>query len=81
MPMNTDELIEFNGNHFNADARLPEATAESLQLRCKAAYLATFIARCKGKRLVLFIAKRILGNVPTSIDVTNVVILTLSFEG
>jgi hypothetical protein len=80
MVMYTDGLIEFNRNLVNGEARLLTATAESLQLRCKAAYLTTFTARCKGKRLVLFIAKRILGNVPTSIDVADLVVLTHSCE-
>jgi len=78
--MYTDGLIEFNRNHFDREARLLTATAESLQLRCEAAYLAMFIARYKDKHLVLLIAKRVKGNVPTGIDVANAVVLTLSFE-
>jgi hypothetical protein len=80
MAMYTDGLIEFNRNNFDAETRLLTATAESLRLRCKAEYLATFIAGCKAERLVLFIAQRILGNAHTSIDVANAVVLTLSFE-
>jgi hypothetical protein len=78
MAMYTDGLIEFNRNHFDMEARLLTATAESLQLRCKAEYLAMFIARCKAKHLMLFIAKRVVGNVPASIDAAAAVVLTLS---
>jgi len=65
--MYTDGLIEFNRNRFDGEARLLTADAESLQLRCNAEYLATFIAN------------RVQGNAHTSIDVADFVALALSF--
>lgn len=78
--MSTNGLIELNREHVDAEARLLTAGAESLELRCKAEYLATFIAGCKAEHLALFVAERMLGGVPTGINVADVVVLTLSFE-